>query len=214
MMGYHSQGCNEIRDQLDKKFGATNTSLLNIYLPCYYSKVSSGKPFKQLQSGKKLDLADFVDCDDHVGIDEWLNVATIQAELHVDPVHYEMCSDKVADNYFVGENQSYWIYPELIKEKLRIWVYSGDLDADVPITGTLTWLKRLREDYHLPIEEPWREWWVPGKHKHEDQVGGMIWGLRGLTFASVKGAGHMVPKDQKQSSFVLVNSFLEGTLLP
>jgi serine carboxypeptidase-like clade 2 len=135
----------------------------------------------------------------------------IHEYLHVDPVHFEMCSDRVSDNYKVGENQSYWVYPLLIKEKLRIWVYSGDLDADVPITGTLTWLKRLREDYHLPVELPWREWWVNGVHEHEDQVGGMVWGLRGLTFASVKGAGHMVPKDQKKSSFVLVSSFLEGT---
>ncbi len=37
-------------------------------------------------------------------------------------------------------NASYWIYPTLIKEKLRIWVYSGDVDADVPIPGTIHWL--------------------------------------------------------------------------
>jgi len=42
----------------------------------------------------------------------------------------------------------------------------------------------------------------------------MVWSLRGLTFASVKGAGHMVPKDQKKSAFVLVNSFLNGVELP
>ena len=206
MMGYHSDGCNEIRDRLDKKFGATNTSLLNIYLPCYYDKTKTlTKRYKQLQSGKKLDLADFVDCDDHVGIDHFFNEPTIHEYFHVDPIHFEMCSDRVANNYKVGEEQSYWVYPLLIKEKLRVWVYSGDLDADVPITGTLIWLKRLREDYNLPVEEPWREWWVKGVHKHEDQVGGMTWSLRGLTFASVRGAGHMVPKDQKQSSFVLVN---------
>ncbi len=75
MMGYHSDPCNEIRDVLDKKFAATNTSLLNIYLPCYYDKTINS-PFKKhkiLQSGKKLDLADFVDCDDHVGIDHFFN---------------------------------------------------------------------------------------------------------------------------------------------
>lgn len=71
IMGYHSEPCNKIRDILDKKFGATNTSLLNIYTPCYYDKTKQlqGKRYKQLQSGKKLDLADFVDCDDHAGID-------------------------------------------------------------------------------------------------------------------------------------------------
>lgn len=46
------------------------------------------------------------------------------------------------------------------------------------------------------MEEPWREWWVYGAHAHEDQVGGMVWGLRGITFVSVRGAGHMVPKDK------------------
>lgn len=51
---------------------------------------------------------------------------------------------------------------------------------------------------------------MKGIHKHEDQVGGMVWGLRNLTFASVKGAGHMAPKDQRASSFVLIDSFLNG----
>lgn len=77
IMGYHGDACNEIRDKLDKKFAATNTSLLNIYLPCYYDKTKNltgeGKRYKLLQSGKKLDLADFVDCDDHVGIDHFFN---------------------------------------------------------------------------------------------------------------------------------------------
>lgn len=51
-------------------------------------------------------------------------------------------------------------------------------------------------------------------HKHEDQVGGMVWTLKGLTFASVKGAGHMVPKDKRKQAFVLVDSFLNGVSLP
>jgi carboxypeptidase C (cathepsin A) len=56
----------------------------------------------------------------------------------------------------------------------------------------------LREEQGLPIVDPWREWWVPGFHKHEDQVGGMVWQLKDLTFASIKGAGHMVPKDKRK----------------
>jgi serine carboxypeptidase-like clade II len=64
------------------------------------------------------------------------------------------------------------------------------------------------------VEEQWREWWVPGLHKHEDQVGGMVWKLRGFTFASVKGAGHMVPHDKRKEAYTLLTSFLAGTDLP
>jgi len=42
----------------------------------------------------------------------------------------------------------------------------------------------------------------------------MVWGLRNITFASVKGAGHMAPKDQRASTFVLIDSFLNGAQLP
>jgi serine carboxypeptidase-like clade 2 len=104
----------------------------------------------------------------------------------------------VAKKYKMFANASYWLYPIMMKEKIRIWVYSGDVDADVPITGTLRWLDMLREEQGLPIVDPWREWWVPGFHKHEDQVGGMVWQLKDLTFASIKGAGHMVPKDKRK----------------
>lgn len=31
-----------------------------------------------------------------------------------------------------------------MKAGYRIWVYSGDVDADVPITGTIKWLHELR----------------------------------------------------------------------
>jgi len=48
----------------------------------------------------------------------------------------------------------------------------------------------------LPIRKIWREWWIPGNHKGEAQVGGFIWELEGLTFASVKGAGFRTGFDQ------------------
>lgn len=62
----------------------------------------------------------------------------------MDPVQWTQCSDYVAKTYQSFENGSIWIYPILIKEGLRVWVYSGDVDADVPITGTLAWLQMFR----------------------------------------------------------------------
>ncbi len=48
-------------------------------------------------------------------------------------------------------NASYWLYPVLIREGLRIWVYSGDVDNSVPITGTMIWITRMRDEFGLPI---------------------------------------------------------------
>lgn len=130
------------------------------------------------------------------GIYKFFNTPTIQTHFNVKPQSFEPCSDEVGKNYQMFENASYWLYPILINQGLRVWVTSGDVDNSVPITGTLTWIPRLRDNEGIPVEEQWREWWVPGLHKHEDQVGGMVWKLRGFTFASVKGAGHMVPHDK------------------
>jgi serine carboxypeptidase-like clade 2 len=102
----------------------------------------------------------------------------------------------VADNYVSFANASIWIYPILMRAGLRVWVYSGDVDADVPITGTMSWRTSFKEEQRLAVIEPWREWWVKGLHRHEDQVGGMVWELTNLTFVSVRGAGHLVPKDK------------------
>lgn len=71
-------------------------------------------------------------------------------------MHFQECSDIVARDYKMFANASYWIYPILMKEQLRVWVYSGDVDADVPTPGTIHWLFKLREEHGLPVQEPWR----------------------------------------------------------
>lgn len=79
-----------------------------------------------------------------LGIITLFNTPGIAKDMHVDEMKFEPCSDHVADTYISEANASYWIYPELIKENIRVWVYSGDVDADVPITGTVRWLKMIR----------------------------------------------------------------------
>lgn len=197
LLGYNSPQCIEIRTVLDTKFQATKTSILNIYAPCYYQTTNKSRKLKQSGRFTKVNI-DEGSCDDSRGILHFFNDPLIFQKLHVNPIHFEECSDDVAKKYKMFANASYWLYPIMMKQKIRIWVYSGDVDADVPITGTLRWLNMLREEQGLPIVDPWREWWVPGFHKHEDQVGGMVWQLKDLTFASIKGAGHMVPKDKRK----------------
>ncbi len=76
------------------------------------------------------------------------------------------------------------------------WVFSGDVDSYVPIIGTKRWIEDLRHTLDMPVKRIWREWWVPGRHKGEDQVGGFIWELRDITFVTVKNAGFRAAYDQ------------------
>lgn len=84
------------------------------------------------------------------------------------------------------------------------------MDSTVSIFGTEFWLKRFREEHQIPIKKNWREWWIPGKHKHEDQVGGYIWELEGMNFVTVKGAGFKASYDQPMAMSEVFNGFLTG----
>lgn len=45
----------------------------------------------------------------------------------------------------MNESASEWIYPILIKENIKVMIYSGDVDANVPITGTVRWINLLKD---------------------------------------------------------------------
>lgn len=54
---------------------------------------------------------------------------------------WEDCSSTI--KYTKDPRATYYLYPKLIKEGIRILKFSGDVDGVVPITGTLFWLNKL-----------------------------------------------------------------------
>ena len=88
------------------------------------------------------------------------------------------------------------------------------MDSTIPAIGTKAWINYYRSVHQIPIKKNWREWWIPGKHKGEDQVGGFIWELEGLTMVLVKAAGFKASYDQPISLEEVLNGFLDGTTLP
>lgn len=121
--------------------------MLNLYAKCLYQKVSveAGTKFVRLPHGRLTPLmADDVICEDMYGISHWFNQASTQSALHVPYRRFDACSDDVATNYTQFANASYWIYPILMKAGLRIWITEGDVDNSVPITGTMSWLNRMK----------------------------------------------------------------------
>jgi Serine carboxypeptidase len=61
--------------------------------------------------------------------------------------------------------------------------FSGDIDAVVPTLGTMRWIHELG----WKINNKWRPYYLNG------MVAGYIEEHDGLTFATVRGAGHAVP---------------------
>ena len=72
-----------MRDMFDDLFANTNTSILNIYAPCYYEEIESGKKWKIRQSGKKSPLTSDMDCEDSIGIHDFFNKPLVIEHLHV-----------------------------------------------------------------------------------------------------------------------------------
>jgi len=132
----------------------------------------------------------------------YLNREDVQTAIHSDiPYAWAACSSLVNYNYSDIEKSVMPLYPEFFAAGLKVLVYSGDVDAIVPFAGTRAWIAALQ----LPIVQQWRPWMDDGQ-----QVGGYITVYKGMSFATVRNAGHMVPSFQPLRAFDMFSRFLYG----
>lgn len=96
-------------------------------------------------------------------------------------------------------------YREWLKDgKLDMLVYSGDADYILNFMDTENWLQALK----MNVKKDYAPW------KGSDrQVAGYLTEFEGLTYATLKGAGHMVPKDRPRHALDLFKAFLEGAAI-
>jgi len=92
---------------------------------------------------------------------DWLNNETTRADLNIPTtVHaWEMCTNRSSvdkGTYVLQPEASYWIYPILAANGIRILHYSGDTDGAVPTIGTKRWIDLLK----TPVKTGghWRAW--------------------------------------------------------
>ncbi|VAH17737.1 unnamed protein product [Triticum turgidum subsp. durum] len=139
---------------------------------------------------------------------EYLNRADVQRALHANttglPYPYVLCRNSINAVWKDSDMTVVPIVKKLAEEGLRIWIFSGDTDARIPTTSTRYTLKKL----DLPIKEDWLPWFT---HK---QVGGWSVVYDGLTFVTVRGAGHMVPTSLPEQALELFKHFLANHNLP
>lgn len=139
---------------------------------------------------------------------DWMNQDAVKAALHVGDVvtePWEMCNNAMNSNWQYQQEASLWIYRIMKHTDVRMLFFSGDTDGAVPTLGTRRWIRKLAWD----IVDNWRSWYVNG------QVAGYVEKYEGdLTFATVKGVGHMAPQWAKPQVQTLIFDFLEGKDLP
>ncbi|XP_057967263.1 serine carboxypeptidase 24 isoform X2 [Malania oleifera] len=142
--------------------------------------------------------------------EKYFNREEVQRAMHANssgiiPYRWTPCSDVLTKNWKDSQDSMLPTYSYLIAAGLRIWLFSGDTDSVVPVTATRLSLSHL----NLTIKTPWYPW-----YSGPQEVGGWTEEYQGLTFATVRGAGHEVPLFQPKRAFILLRSFLSGKHLP
>jgi len=86
-------------------------------------------------------------CVDAKGPTKFFNTEHVKKALHVDTdVDWSMCNTYISVLYKRSKTGTIGLYPNLIKEGLRIWFYSGDVDGAVPTSGSLYWYNKLNKE--------------------------------------------------------------------
>ncbi|WCJ41540.1 Serine carboxypeptidase 1 [Euphorbia peplus] len=165
--------------------------IYNIYGPlCHETTVN----------GSTGSITYFDPCSE-IYVESYLNTAEVQTAFHAVPTKWRHCGD------FIWPDSQVTILPvikNLMASNISVWIYSGDTDGMVPVTSTRYSINKMK----LPIKNTWKPWYT------NKEVGGYVVNYEGVTFVTVRGAGHQVPSYQPERSLVMISSFLQGTLPP
>ena len=139
----------------------------------------------------------------------WLNVPAVQKALHVKLVGKSSFSFSTRLQYNFTAYSLLHAYNSTLINELRIMQFSGDADPCVPYVGTERWIESL----NMRVNASWRPWTAPstmpvsGYVTTYDTPGG------GFTFATMRGAGHMVPRYKPKEARYMISRWLRGEKL-
>ena len=139
----------------------------------------------------------------------YLNLAEVQAAIHVNSStipngKWSDCGNVEYDFNYASELPHYKRWAE--EGKLRILIYNGDADYILSHMGNAAW---INQGLALNKTQEWTAW-----RGSDGQVAGYFetYATGGVpfTFLTVKGAGHMVPKDRPRHALDMLGRFLAG----
>ncbi|RDB27312.1 Carboxypeptidase Y [Hypsizygus marmoreus] len=143
-------------------------------------------------------------------ISNYLDSPSTQTKLGVDPSlrhsNYTLCSAKVSSAFSATLDvlqPSHLHVAALLERGIRVLIYVGTYDWICNWVGNERWTLALEWTHQREfVEEELRVWEVDGKRAGRTRSAG------GLTFATVEGAGHMVPYDKPKEALELINRWM------
>jgi carboxypeptidase C (cathepsin A) len=140
-------------------------------------------------------------CIDSSDLENYLNNETVQNNLHVKQKVFNVCNTEVSDIYNQSKEGSFESIKYLINKNIKILIYSGDTDLVVPFNGNQLWIKQL----NLTLKEKWKSWKLDDE---DDYIAGYKVVYDKLTFYTVRGVGHLVPKWKPKEAFYIFSQFI------
>ncbi|KIM38984.1 hypothetical protein M413DRAFT_447347 [Hebeloma cylindrosporum] len=144
-------------------------------------------------------------------ISSYLDRPSVRSQLGVDPSitsNFSSCSSEVGQAFWQNLDEyrpTYNYVAALLERGVKALIYVGTYDWICNFVGNEQWTLALewsgQEEFG---KQGLREWIVNGK------TAGTMRSAKGLTFATIQGAGHMVPYDKPKESLELVNRWLSN----
>ncbi|KAE9394304.1 alpha/beta-hydrolase [Gymnopus androsaceus JB14] len=147
-----------------------------------------------------------------VSISNFLSQPEVRTQLGVDtnavPANFSSCARTVGAGFSSALDSlhtSKYHVSALLDRGVRVLIYVGSYDWICNWVGNERWSKALEWSGHEAFaSQELREWTVNGKKA------GITRSAKGFTFATVEGAGHMVPYDKPKESLMLVQRWMAG----
>ncbi|KAH9509418.1 hypothetical protein Btru_045848 [Bulinus truncatus] len=146
-------------------------------------------------------------CTNDTNVIKYLNSEPVKKSLHIvkDAGTWDICSSAVSNNYKKLYATVKPQYLKAVDRKLRILVYNGDIDMACNFLGDEWFVDSLG----LSNPQERRKWY----YKAADgttQVAGFVKTFDFLTFATIRGAGHMVPTDKPRPALEMFINFIQN----
>ena len=192
--------CKALYDEMHTALGGYNT--YNVYDDCK----GKNDTLQLLQ-----DNLNGYPCGSETVLPNYLNLKEVREAFNLPPLsefpvwpgkhsytsYNRTCTDTVA------------LVQRAVAKDVAVLIYSGDVDSCIPLLGTWQWIDAAFSSSKKSI---WRPWTIDGGA----QMGGYTQSYEDgkLVYATVRAAGHEVPRFQPSKAFALIQHFFNDEALP